>query len=338
MTDTEELIVTAMHLQADRRPDGAAVREALARAGSRRHGPRTIGMALAAAAVVAIAITVPFVLRHARSTTPAAASPNQPVLWQRAMAYEPGWLPADVVEAERSAQATAVLRQWSMPVGSQWPGPTVTITVQQTDEPPRRTDDTTVVDVNGKPAYVDSTDTPPGHRTDVTWRPEPHLQVRITVDGGQDHRAIALHVARALRTDGTKPFRAVVDPGWCPYANLGAITRGPSVGGHAPEGMASCTTREQEPLAEVDIFVDHEPELTSGAAVTARGNQGRYAKSADGARQTLSVPLGDGRYLSVVASGGNHPGVRPLTRDEVIKIADTAVVHDAAYVNWIGTR
>lgn len=336
MTGTEELIVAAMNLQADRRPDGAAVREALVRRTSR--GRRTTVMALAAAAVVAIAISASFVLSRDSSTDTASAPPNQPAFWQQAMAYEPGWLPDEVVETERNASPNSLLRTWQMPPGSQWPGPVVNMAVHRTDEPVRRTDDMKVIDVHGTPAYVASSDTPPGHRTEITWLPKPHLQVRIDVDGGLRHEDIAIHIVRSMRTDGTKPFRAVVDPGWCPYADFGAITSEPTVGDDAPEGMATCTTRSDEPVAEVALFIDHQPELTTGTKVTARGTQGWYAKSPDGAAQTLTVPLGDGRYLSVVASGANHPGVRELTRAEVVKVADTAVVHDAAYVDWVFTR
>lgn len=340
MTDTEELIVAAMDLQADRRPDGAAVRAALAANTTRGRGRRAAWPALAAAAGVAIAITVPLAVGHwpGAATSTAAAPPNQPAFWQQAMAYEPGWLPDEVVETDRVAGPKSIMRSWRMPPRSQWPGPTVTMTVDQTDEPVRRTDDTTAIDVHGTPAYVVSSDAPPGHRTELTWLPEPHLRVTIDVDGGLRHQDIAIRIAQAMRTDGTEPFHAVVDPGWCPYAELGAMTNEPSIGGHAPEGLATCTTRLNEPVAEVEIFIDHEPELTSGTKVTARGKQGLYAKSPDGALQSLSVPLGDGRYLSVLASGANHPGVRELTKAEVIKVADTAVVHDAAYVDWMYTR
>lgn len=331
MTDTEEQIVAAMQLQAERRPDGAAVREALAKGRSWRRGRHTAMIALVAAAVVAIAITVPLVLNRGGTPSSAAAVPaNQPAFWQQAMAYEPGWLPDDIVESERLTGAKSVLRIWRMPVGSQWPGPTVTLGVS-VEEPMPRTDDMTVIDVHGLPAYVLSQDTQ-GHDTEVRWQPKPHVQVRLTVEGGLHHHDIAVHIAQALRTDGTEQVRPLIDLGWCPFTDLGTWTTPPTLGGHDPEGSASCTRGDLSSVAEVDVFIDRKPSITSGTEVAVRGKQGLYTKK--GSQQDLSVQLDNGMYMNLQATGDKDPA----SKADVIKIADAAVVHDAAYLTWFGSR
>lgn len=331
MTELEEQLVDALRRQAERRPDGAAVREALARTGSRRRG-RTVVIALAAAAVVTIAITVPLVLTRGDAATSAAAIPaNQPPFWQQAMAYEPGWLPDEVVESERMADSRSVLRNWRMPPGSQWPGPDVHLAVYNSDEPLPRNDDMTVVDVHGVPATVHSEDLPTGHHTEVYWQPRPHIQVQLGVQGGLHHRDLALRIARALRSDGTKQFRPLIELGWCPFDDQGVTTTGPTVGGHDPQGMATCT-RKAPSTAEVAVFLDKEPSITKGTKVTVRGRQGLYSKS--GAEQNLSVRLDNGQYLNVRGSGVG----RPPTEPDMVKVADAVVVHDPTYLNWLYAR
>ena len=327
MTDTEELIVAALRAQAENRPDGTAVRAALRRTGGQRRGRRLV---VIVAAVTAIAITVPLVLRGAQSPPPATATsrpqppppPNQPAFWRQAMAYEPGWLPDGIVERSRMGAAKGVMRRWDVPPGADWPGPDVMLEFYPMAF--THSDDDDRIDVHGVPAFVTSRNSMTDGETTVEWQLEPGLYLHVTVHGGLQHRDFAIRIANSVHKGGPGQLRPLVDFDWCPYDKVGLLTDGsdPSHVG----GSFRCTGTGQRP-GETNVTINPQPDnqLVGGTKVIVRGREGRYFP----ARQSIQVELDNGSYLVV----RSH-----LSKAELIKITDTLVIHDAAYVNWVGTR
>lgn len=326
MTDhTETLIKATLQRQADRAVDPSVLFAGLETARSpRRTGRLLVG---AAAVVVLVLVAGIFLVKRDQSTPVATTpppAPAKPTYWQPGMTYEPAWLPDGVVEKSRSSGVNWVARSWEPPYPQH--GPIVGLSVSDY-VPPIDTKHSRAISVNDVPGQIVSRN----GVTDVFWQPKPRIWVLVTVTELGEPRLddIAVHVAKAVRSGGTKQLRPLLEFGWCPYHDVMTDT-----GGNDPAhagGIFKCE-RHQKPSADVTITVNPSPAFTTGDKVTVRGRQGWYSE-----KWGVSAPMGDGRYL-LVAGRTSDPKEKPWSKADLIRVADTLVIHDAAYVDWIGTR
>lgn len=203
MTELEEEIVAALRTQAERRPNGMAVRAAL---NGRRPRKRVLVIAAAAVVVAAIAITVPVVLHRASGdpAQPAGLRVPPPAPPVTAMDVVPGWLPPRVVELERTSDATAFTRVWLDGAVDGDGTPVVSPEVSLSVGPGHLPANGKALTVNGKPAKELTGE----NDTRVIWEAAPGRLITVSAAIWPDAQqaAIAERVANSVRPGDTVRF------------------------------------------------------------------------------------------------------------------------------------
>ncbi|MET0133097.1 MAG: hypothetical protein ABW215_05840 [Kibdelosporangium sp.] len=212
VTETEELIKSALARQAERAPHPGPIRHVLNRPRARPVWPAFA--AVAGGCALAIAATLLVVLPGTGgSVDTAGESPAQAT-----MAYQATDIPAGFVEVERTSGdgGSAQSRTWRAADG-------VTIRFGFAEPGgfgvgvrPGRADGEPVT-VNGVPATLTQQDDPefPGSVV-LTWRPAPPQVLMVQVSAGPGQRELAKRVAGSVRPDGVTAARPLVAFDWLP--------------------------------------------------------------------------------------------------------------------------
>lgn len=348
--NTDELIRAALRRQAERAPDAAPVLAALRRAQAPRSSRGTL-IAAGAALVAAFAIALSFSVQDPGPAAPAAAPtlpPSSPELTQARTPpvlfhYQPGWLPDGFVETER---AFTMLMPAPPPTQRTWslPGTSATLTLavdhHAVDVVPaveaslaQTTSDQ--VDVNGRTGYVTG-DGPDS--ASVVWLTSGGDEITVSVEY-QQARTVALRAARSVTDTGTGTLTPQLRFGWLPETTTRVRT---SVTGTSP-GEARCTIVAQhkidgQEVGTVDASVARRP-LTPGpnAHPVAVGDRQAVYESQDARTATLTVDQGNGQWL-VVRETVAVPGQHRLSEPELIELAASISIDNAADVSWLGQR
>jgi hypothetical protein len=361
--DLENLVRAAQERQAEQAVHPDRIRAALpARAArlARRRRYTALG-AGAAAVATAAALAIP-VLALRGGTGGSAAPPANTgapavtvTLTTVALRYRPTWLPTGVAERIRIAPLEAAtgepfagpIRMWTpQPVGTdgRWGGTGLGLHVrhaQGADDP--QANDGKLVDINGKPGYYHGT--PGDEKAYLEWRADSDTVVSVDQLRLGLTEADLVRVARSVRPDPGQQ-RAPLALGWLPDGmNLSSI----EVSGDSPAAWLATLSAEDRHLTKDlsshkeskegprAITVSVSPTTTAppgGEELVVGGHPARLVSRSDIPNMWyLVVNLGPGRLLTVVAS---WPVARPLTRDDLIRVAEQTTVDDQADVSWIG--
>ncbi|TDP93788.1 hypothetical protein EV186_106182 [Labedaea rhizosphaerae] len=321
MTYTEELIVAALRTQAegtqaDRRPDAMAIRDVLTRQGRRIR--RNVVIAVVAAAVAAI--TVPVVLHRAPGGTAApaapaaqvvpaapAAKPSAPVT---EMNLAPHWLPAHVVEAERTSTSQSFTRTWLDGEVDDGGTPVAISGVSLAVGPGHLPAKGKSLTVNGKPAKELTGE----NDTRVVWEQSPGRLVTVSALLGPDEAqaGIAERVARSVRQGDTVRF--------APQLRFDHLPAGWTAAGAKVFGSRHVNPPKTRISAKT-TYQGHEFVLTFGQLRT--GKPGLAQVERDG--------------YDVAVAGTEQTGHLPGWPDFTALLA-AVQVDQHADVSWIGTR
>jgi hypothetical protein len=361
--DLERLIRAAQERQAQRAvaPDRvrAALPERAARTVRRRRRRYGVLGAVAVAASVAAAVTVPALALRGGSgaTTPrVAVPPSAPVTGTPGTAtageasplrFRPTWLPPGLLERSRLRQfdaGGAVQRFWtSEPVGTDGNdggGRSVSLRVSGGQKPTDpQNNGGTPVDVNGKTGYYHGT--ADSTKSYVEWRADTQSVVSIAQHGSVS-QADMLRIARSVQPDPGR-VRIPLTLGWLPAGLTVSIGE---VSGDSPgKWMARLSAEEPSTGAEGkvrrSVMASISPTTTApagGEQLTVGGHPARLVKRADIPELDMTylvVDLGGGTLLTVL---GHGPNENPVTRDDLIRVAEHATPDDQADASWIGTR
>ncbi|HLL65252.1 MAG TPA: hypothetical protein VK453_05840 [Micromonosporaceae bacterium] len=297
---------------------------------------------------------------------PSAVPPGAPV--QVALDFHPTWLPAGLAERSRFVPLTdpvgtgagpsagtepvrGVQRIWTRnPVGAndQTRGPRIGMSILTLPDgkSPFGTEGTPI-DINGHAGrYVDA-----GAEADkayLHWKVDADTVISVDQhDLGLTREQLA-RVARSVRPVATAvqvPLRA----GWLPAGLRAeyAIVSGdspavwsaqlagtaPQTGGAAGKDKASLESK-QEPRSVDLVLGTAAVDVPGGEAITVQGRPARYSPTDDQGAPIVVVDLG-GRWLTV-RGPGRVTG--PISREDLIRVAEHAEVAPQPDVSWIGTR
>ncbi len=368
--DIERLIRAAQERQAQRAVDPDRVREALPKRAARvarrkRYG--TFG-AVAVATCVAAAVAVPVLALRGGSHPPASpVGAPSPATGTRpgtstggdsvALGYRLTWLPPGFVERMRHVTfhpAVQLLRFWtSEPVGTdgRYGGDqSVSLSVrrnQSPTDPPNNGG--TPVDVNGKVGY--SYGTLGNIKSYVEWRIDAQTVVSVSQHGSVSPEDL-LRIARSVQADPGQA-RIPLVLGWLP--DHLTVNSGELSGDSPTRWMAALNAEElnaEEPVASEggkqgkegsiprSVMASISPTTTApagGEELTVGGHPARLVKRTDIPELTMTylvVDLGGGTLLTVL---GHGPNDNPITRDDLIRIAEHATPGDPADASWVGT-
>lgn len=310
MTDTEELIVAALRVQAENRPDGAAVRAALTGGRSRKAGRRAVLIGAAAVLVAAIAITVPLVAHRAPADPPAhlAVPPPAPPVTELDVA--PRWLPAHAVEMQRNSTAEAFTRTWIDGEIDSAGTPVISPGVSLSVGPGHLPANGKALTVDGKPAKELTGD----QQIRVVWEQAPGRLVTVTASLWPDDAqavAVAERVAKSVRP--AEPVR------YAPQLRFDHLPAGWTYAGARTFGSKKVPTNTY--LAARTLFQGHEFVLTLG--LLRDGTTGLVLAERDG--------------YEVVVEAKNLTGHLPGWPD-FSELLEAVQVDKHADVSWVGTR
>jgi hypothetical protein len=369
MSRIDELIREALVRQADRRPRPDAVLAVLReRAPRKRHRARALLVSAAAAAVVAAVVASLGVQRFTAPTAPeAGTSSNPPAAAMPSTAptlrYTLGWVPGGYVEKYRGIGVHDMqLRMWtngSVNADRSRTGmgtAAVSLSVHAASEPnwagmaesiassPKKTT------IQGHPAafVIDESTV-----TRLVWMPEPNTFLMVYVVNVPESHQVALRLAESVRADGAAQIGPEISFGELP-PGLQAISR--AVLGNTPaqvisELIAGDPNRADAgaPTVRVVLCPTAPASATGGTPVTVRGRAGQFVAPTDqrGTESNgftdaeLRVQLDDGRWLvisapALVTPTGQRP--TPLTREQLVRIADRLSFGEQSDYSWLGTH
>jgi hypothetical protein len=362
----EDLVRDAQERFADRAVHPERIRAGLPRRAARRARRRrygALGVAGIAVAVAAAVVAPVLALGHGSggAKAPGFAAPRQsapggpPAATELAPAlrYRPGWLPAGLRERIRwvpltgeAGASSPAMRTWTaQPVGTNGHGANSTLILSirpssAANDPQRN--DGVAVDINGQRGYYHGR--PGEEKSYVEWRAGATVlsvsQLRLGLS-----EADLVKVARSVRPD-TGRLRVPLELGWLPSGMSAGFAE---VSGDSPTSWyVSVTAEEPQPQAGKEskegprnISVELSPTTNApsgGERLTVNGRPARLVTRTDipGLNMKyLVVDLGGGQLLTVTAS---WPTARPLTRADMVKVAERASPVTPADVAWIGTR
>lgn len=292
------------------------------------------------------------------ATSPApSVSPNLATLPLR---YRPTWLPPGMVEQsrhtplatmpdpntaqriwsatpldhdaglDRSADPVLALQIWRH--GEFEPG------LARGDRPqtgPRQ------VDINGKQGYLWGTEM-------LRWEVDAETELILTAPKLDLPEADLVRIARSVQPDLTQQ-RAPLHVGWLPE---GFVAHSVGMAGSSPtrwEGnlVASQFDEQRYPQRTIMVYVGTIGRTTGpgqGEQLTIGGRPARLWSAPPGATDwlvpvdwVLAVDLGQGRQLTVYGDADPTPAeVRQLTRDEIIRVAESVELDPNPDLGWIG--
>jgi hypothetical protein len=366
-THIEDLIRDAQRGMAERAIHPDRVRAALparaARVARRRRYGALGGVATAAAVVLAVA--VPAIALRGGSpvvamppAAPSSASAGRlPAIEPVPLVYRPTWLPAGLTERIRRAPlGSAASEEYAGParlwtaqsVGTDGDGGANGLQLHvrgalNAEDPPAN--DGVPVDVGGQPGFYHPS--PHDQKSYLEWRIDAGTVAMLDEHRLSLSRDDMLRVARSVRPDpGT--LRVPLHIGWLPsgmtprYAELSGDSPAAyycmvSAEESLPAGPTGATGKEGK-QGPRQLSVAIAPTTTApegGEALTVDGYPARLVARTEFRQLFLVVDLGTRGLLTVVA---NWPDPRPLTRDDLVRIAENVTVEDSADVAWIGTR
>ena len=318
MTDTEELIVAAMRAQADRRPDGAAVRAALTDTRPRKGVNRTFLIVGAAALVAAVAIAITVVAHDSTGDggTPAAAQPahlqvTPPAAPVTEMDVAPQYLPPRLVERERISTSESFTRTWLDGEVDADGTPVAVTGLSVAVGPGHLPAGGKPLTINGKPAKELTGD----QATRVVWEQSPGKLVTVTAFLGLDEQqaGIAERVAKSVHPADPVRFEPQVRFGSLPAGWTSTEAKIFGASNSSPKTFVSAKTTYQ----------GHEFVLTFGQLSRAPGKVSLVVAARDG--YEVSFPMG--------TATGHLPGWPDFSG-----VLGAIQVDQHADVSWIGTR
>ncbi|MEU4524979.1 hypothetical protein AB0F52_40465 [Amycolatopsis sp. NPDC024027] len=316
--ETETLIRDSLDRLAARAPDGAAVHEALARAGRNRQPASRLALVAAAVVVLVVGIMVGTQLL----TTPPAPVPaaGRPVL-----TYGPGWLPAGLTEQHREGGPgiTPGVRRWLAGQAA------VTLLAYSTADPDWSQAALKIASlkdqvlVRGRVAM----DTGSGSDAQVTWLADDQHVLVASVTGIPDARTVAKRIADSVTTEPVDVHGELrFGPLPAGLAERSAAVTGTGPGDARTALTAADPARPAIPVVRVTAGASA-PRMTGAAPVTVRGGEGLFAAPQNGRDALVAVRLPSGRWLTV-------SGARPEA--ELIAVANGVQPDPAPDYRWLG--
>lgn len=334
--DIDDVIREAVRRQETLAVDPDRIWAALpARVASRRR-TRTRVMLATVAAAVAVAVAVPIALQdNGNDTGPtvSAAAPEQAGI---PLYYRPTWLPDGMVERARSVPIdgdfTFAERFWkSTSADDGASGPQIILTSHArtpADDPAPN------VDINGTPGWYDG-------ESYVSWQVDGDTKLSLTAAELGLSQEVLLRIARSVEPDPTR-LRPPLRLDWLPD---GVADQRLQVRGDSPTKWKATIVASGAGKHYVSASVGTAADTARGETVTVNGHTAHLAqvdeKDADvpyyQTKWLLTMDLGGGRLLTVRSgSEGGSPATSPLTRDDMIRVAEHVQVDPDPDLAWLG--
>jgi hypothetical protein len=335
----DDLIRESVQRQEELAVDPDRVRVALPALAARRQRARTRVMLATVAAGVAVAVAVPVIILRDTGTVVSATAPQATMPLQ----YRPTWLPDGMVEEFRgnSYVGSGLARSWvsRAPESADRSNPNVLLSVRPTS--PENVDREPNVDINGVPgSYGEGS---------VIWEVG---DTRFVVAGRFPEEDM-LRIARSVEPDPTQ-MRLPLQFNWLPDGSAEWTRKSgdPSVKvtGFSPtEYEAAVLVYDSQSYLQAFLGtrdVAHPDAASHGETVIVNGRTALLAQGGDGDPDptglhmrtdwVLSMDLGDGRHLTL--HGGTSPEAPPMSRDDVIRVAENIQFDPDPDVGWLGQR
>jgi hypothetical protein len=325
MTRTEEHLRDMYADLADRPPDASPVLARVLRGTERRRRRRRIETAVAlGVAVVALVVPLAIWPRHTGPDNPSTAPNNRLAI---GMDIAPRWLPADFVETERRYSPGGYrVDDNPDPVGPSvvriFRTATAEITISDGALPVTVT--TRPLTVNGQQGVGVGTKIGSAFRLQVPWHSGRLLDVFVR--GMPGARAVAIRVAQSVRSAPAVTLDAPLtctDPLCRPRASIEV---------HGLPDKWTATVFGQN--ANV-VMAQGGPTIKPGSAVRHLTINGHSAIVWQGGMGGSSAILTVGAGRTVLIYSGSR---RPLSLDEVVRVAKSVQLDTMSNYAWLGTR
>ena len=338
----DDLIRETVRRQEELAVDPDRVRAALPARAARRRRARTRAMLATVAAAVTVAVAVPVIAL--RDNDPAVSATSRQVTIP--LRYRPTWLPDGMVEKFRGVSylAPGTYRMWesTAPPSAERSNPNVLLSASPSA--PDDVDREPNIDINGTPGYYGG--------GSVIWRVDGDTKLVVAQSGLTEEDM--LRIARSVEPDPTR-MRLPLHFGWLPDGSAEWMHKSsgdPSlkVMGDSPtEWGATVLVYDSQRYLEATVGTTrYTPagDTSHGQTVIINGRTAQLAQpdeTMDPVGQgfqtnwVLTMDLGEGRRL--IMHGGtakNMPEASPLSRDDMIRIAEHVQFDPSPDIGWIG--